>query len=295
MVLIGSSTAPSARYVVRELPTAIIPLVRFGLSGLILLPFVWRSEALRKMIRHDWPRLLITAACCVPINQTFFLNGAKLAPTTHVALIYAACPLVVLALATAVKQETFAVSRLLGVLASVLGLLIIAVGNLGDTTKTGQTVALGDLLLIGAVVSWGAYLTAGKPLISRYGSFPVLAATFLFGSLLDLPIALIGLPNLASLADVSTRAWISLAHLTFVVTILGLLFQNLALHKLDASQVATFGNLSPLLTMVWGHLLFGDRLTPVLAVGGAFIMLGLFSTNRSPRKPLTTRRIPVLK
>ncbi len=295
MVLIGSSTAPAAKYVVQELPVGLIPLARFGLSGLILLPFVWRSVPFRRMLRHDLPRLLLTAACCVPINQTFFLNGAKLAPTTHVALIYSACPLVVLALATALKQERFAMGRLMGVLSSVVGLGVIALGNLGNATATGRDVALGDLILIGAVISWGAYLTVGKPLISRYGSLPVLAGTFLFGTLLDLPIAAWTARSWTSLSAVSPWAWVALGHLTLVVTILGLLFQNLALHKLDASQVATFGNLSPLLTMVWGNLLFGDRLTPTLALGGGLIMLGLFNTNRAAKRPVVVAGVSVVK
>ena len=295
MVLIGSSTAPAAKYVVHELPVGLIPLVRFGVSGLILLPFVWRSVPFRRMLRDDLPRLLLTASLCVPINQTFFLNGARLAPTTHVALIYSACPLIVLALATALRQERFAIGRLAGVLLSVVGLLVIAAGNLGNSSSLGRDIALGDLILIGAVASWGGYLTVGKPLIGRYGSLPVLAGTFLFGSLLDLPIAAWTFGSWTSLATVSPRAWVALVHLTLTVTILGLLFQNLALQRLDSSQVATFGNLSPLLTIVWGHLLFGDRLTPALALGGTLILLGLLGTNRSSKRHRVAPEVSALK
>ena len=180
-------------------------------------------------------------------------------------------------------------------LSSVVGLLVIAAGNLGNAANTGRDVALGDLILIGAVASWGAYLTVGKPLIVRYGSLPVLAGTFLVGSLLDLPIAAWTSGSWTSLSGVSTRAWVALAHLTVTVTILGLLFQNLALQRLDASQVATFGNLSPLLTIVWGHLLFGDRLTPALAIGGGLIMLGLLGTNRTSRRPRVVPGVSALK
>ncbi len=291
MVLIGSSTAPSARYVVHEIPVGLIPLIRFGISGLVLLPFVWRSEGFRRMLRNDLPRLLITGACCIPINQFFFLNGARLAPTTHVALIYAACPLVVLALATVLRQEHFAVNRLLGVLSSMLGLFVIALGNFNGQAAGGSDVARGDLLLIGAVTSWGAYLTVGKPLVGRYGSLPVLAGTFLFGSLLDVPIAFWNMNSWPPFSGVSNRAWLALLHLTFIPTIFGLWFQNLALHKLDSSQVATFGNLSPVLTMIWGALLFGDRLTPTLALGGTLIMVGLFGTNRGPKRIVIPRPV----
>ena len=284
MILIGSSTAPSAKYIVRELPTGFVPLVRFGCAGLVLLPIVWRSPAFRRMLRRDLKRLLLTAALCVPINQAFFLNGTKLAPTTHVALIYSSCPLIVLGLATLIGQERLAAGRLLGVLSSVAGLLVIAVGNVAGSA-TGRDVFLGDMFLVGAVVSWGAYLTAGKLLVARYGSLPVLAGTFFFGGLLDIPVALATVGSWGSFANVSPRAWIALAHLTVVVSIFGLFFQNQSLQKLDASQVATFGNLAPLLTIVWGGLLFGERLTPILALGGGLIFLGLFGANRPTRHP----------
>jgi drug/metabolite transporter (DMT)-like permease len=286
MVLIGSSTATAVKFVVREVPVGLIPLVRFGLSGLVLLPIVWRSDAFRRMIRNDLPRLALTAACCVPINQSFFLNGTKLVPTVHVALIYAAVPLVVLVLATAIGQERLTVGRLFGVLASVVGLCVIALGNLRDTSAAGRDFLLGDFILIGAVISWGAYLTVGKPLVARYGSLPVLAATFLVGSLLDLPIAAWTYGSWPPLAGISIRSWAALGYLSLIVSILGLLFQNLSLRRLDASQVATFGNLSPLLTIVWCHLLLGERITPMLAVGGALILVGVFGTSPPSRRPL---------
>ena len=91
MVLIGSSTATAAKFAVKELPVGLVPIVRFGVAGLVLLPFLWRDGAWRRMLREDGRRAVLTAAFCVPINQAFFLNGTRLAPTTHVGLIYAVC------------------------------------------------------------------------------------------------------------------------------------------------------------------------------------------------------------
>src|SRR5262249_52824120 len=78
MVVIGSATAPAAKLAVRELPIGLIPVIRFGLAGLCLLPLVWRGGALGRMLREDGGRLLLTSALCVPVNQSFFLNGARL-------------------------------------------------------------------------------------------------------------------------------------------------------------------------------------------------------------------------
>ncbi len=283
MVLIGSSTATAAKFAVRELPVELLPIARFGVAGLALLPLVWGRGTLRALFRQDGPRLLAAAALCVPINQSFFLNGTRLAPTTHVGLIYATCPLVVLVLATLLGQERLVRGRLLGILVCVSGAGVIALGNLWRGAGSGADGLRGDLLLIGAVTSWGAYLTVNKPLVARHGALVVLAGTFLVGSALALPIALVTASDWPSrLASASFRAWGSVVYLALVVSVVGLACQNVALRWLDASQVATVGNAAPLLTVLWGVSLLGETMTPALVAGGALTLGGIVWTGRGP-------------
>ena len=129
MVIFGSTTAAAARYIVRELPPVWVPVVRFGISGLLLLPVVADRRVLSRLFRRDWPLLLVAAAMCVPINQGFFLNAARLGPTSHVGLFYATSPLVVLLLAWSLRLERPDLGRLWGVLASVAGVCIIGIGS----------------------------------------------------------------------------------------------------------------------------------------------------------------------
>jgi drug/metabolite transporter (DMT)-like permease len=282
MVLIGSSTATAAKFAVRELPLGLVPLARFGIAGLCLLPVVLRRGRFMRLLREDWRRLLVAALFCVPINQTFFLGGTRLAPTTHVGLIYAMCPLVVLVMATAIGQERLVAGRVLGIATTVAGALVIALGNLFNGGGAGgQATLWGDLLLLGAVVSWGAYLTTNKPLVQKHGSLEVLAGTFLLGSLLELPITLATMPSWPPLGGVSRAAWLGLLHMAVIVTVIGLACQNAALRRFDASQVATVGNAAPLLTILWGVWLLGESITPTLIIGGVLILGGILETGRS--------------
>ena len=283
MVLIGSSTATAAKFAVRDLPWGLLPLVRFGVAGLCLVPVAARGGGLVRVFRDDLPGLALAGALCVVVNQAFFLNGTKLAPTSHVGLIYAACPLVVLALAWASGQERPSPRRLAGVLASVLGVALIALESLWRGGAGGPSTLRGDLMLVGAVASWGAYLTASKPLVARHGPLPALAGTFLVGTALHLPVALATVPGWPPLSGAPASAWWGLAYLSLVVSLVGLAFQNLAMSRLDASQVASFGNVAPLLTVVWGAWLFGESVTPALAVGGALTLGGLVWTGPNPR------------
>ena len=142
MVLIGSTTAPAAKYVVQDFPVFLIPLMRFALAALCLLPVVWARGGLGRLIRQDGWRLLLTAALCVPVNQGFFLSATRLVPTSHVGLFYATCPLVVLLLAWATRLERPDRARLWGVLTSVGGIVVIGLGHLwgnnGGAAGTGR-------------------------------------------------------------------------------------------------------------------------------------------------------------
>jgi drug/metabolite transporter (DMT)-like permease len=293
MILFGSTTAAAARYIVRELPPVWVPIVRFGVAGLVLFPVVADRKVLLGIFRRDWPLLIVAAAMCVPINQGFFLNAARLGPTSHVGLFYATSPLVVLLLAWTLKLENPDAGRLWGVLSSVAGVCIIGLGSLwssgGPSAETRATM-LADLLLVGAVLSWGAYLTVSKPLVMRHGSLPTLTVTFLVGSLLDLPIALTSSPTIPRLAQVTPTAWTALAILTLIITPVNLACQNLAMRRLDASQVANFSNVSPVLTVVWGAWLFGESISPSLVVGGALTLAGVFWTGLSRPQRVPARK-----
>jgi drug/metabolite transporter (DMT)-like permease len=144
-----------------------------------------------------------------------------------------------------------------------------------------------DGLLVGAVISWAIYIILSKPLVVRHGALPVLAGTFLLGSLLSVPIAIFSLPAWPAIGHVSSTAWLALAFLTFFVTPLGQACQNLALSRLDASQVANFSNASPILTVVWGIWLFGEALTPALLIGGILTFGGISCASRRLRRPPT--------
>jgi drug/metabolite transporter (DMT)-like permease len=288
MVLFGSTTAPAARYVVHSLPLQSIPSLRFGLACLCLLPLVWIKGGLGRLIRQDGWRLVLAAALCVPINQAFFLGATKLGLTSHVALFYATCPLVVLLLAWSFRMERPNFARLAGVLLSVAGIVVIGIGHYLEHRSTGgdaaHSVVLSDLLLLGAVASWGGYIVVSKPLIVRHGAMTVLAGTVLTGFLLSVPFAFLDFPSLNSLRQVPFSAWTGLIFLGLCITPFAWAYQNLALRSFDASQVATFSNASPILTVIWGMWLFGEVLTPTLVAGGAMTLGGIYWACRPRRR-----------
>lgn len=287
MIFVGSTTAPFAQLAVRQLPVSLVPLLRFGFAAVCLAPFLKGAGAsnVKRLIVEDWRRLSVVAACCVPINQWFFLNAARLGTNSHVGLFYATVPLVVWVLAWWLGHEPLDLGRLGGIVASIAGVLVIGLGNaLGGeawSPERAREVMISDILLVGAVISWGAYVALSRPLIIKHGALPVLAGTFLLGFALQIPIAALGVFQWPAMLRAATAsAWISLAILALAITPLNLALQNLALKQLDASQVATFSNIAPVLTVVWGVSFFGEPLSPALLVGGLLTLGGVVWTSR---------------
>ena len=93
-----------------------------------------------------------------------------------------------------------------------------------------------------------------KPLVVRHGAMTVLAGTVLVGCVLSAPFAFLELPSLSSLRQVPASAWLALLFLGLVITPFAWAYQNLALRSFDASQVATFSNASPVLTVDLGNV-----------------------------------------
>ena len=299
MVVLGSTTSPLAQVAVRQLPIGLVPLLRFGSATLCLLPFIGIGS-IHRLIREDWQRLVVVAACCVPLNQFFFLTAAKLGTNAHVGLFYATVPLVVWTLAWLLGHEALDLSRLGAILISIAGVLVIGLGNIlgaDASTSPAQTrnVMIADILLVGAVLSWGAYVALSRPLVIRHGALPTLAGAFLTGCLLQLPVAALTAPSWApQVRAASTSAWVCLAVLAFAITPINLALQNLALRRLDASQVAAFSNAAPVLTVVWGVCLFHEVLSPALVVGGTLTLAGVFWTSRpAPRRTPKSAPHPV--
>ena len=227
MVLVGSTTAPAARYIVHSLPLSLIPVLRFGLACLCLVPLVWVKGGLGRLIRQDGWRLVLAAA---PLRA----HESSLLPGRHQAGADLSCgtflrnnPARRLAAGLGLPHgERPDFGRLSGVLLSVAGIVVIGIGHyLEQSSHRGaaaQSVVLSDLLLVGAVVSWGSYIVVSKPLIQRHGAMTVLAGTvlvgfllsvLLVGFLLSVPFGFLQLPSFASLARVPASAWLGLLFL----------------------------------------------------------------------------------
>jgi drug/metabolite transporter (DMT)-like permease len=272
-VTIGSVTFLVAKRALHEIHPVTLLVCRFALSALFfcVLLTVYPGRALPPRNAKAWKGILLLGLLGGPLNQGLFLWGLVQSTPAHAALLYALTPLLVYLFGIWRGREHQSRRTLVGIALAFCGVAILLLGR-GLGAALGPMI--GDLFILGGVSAWALYTTEGKELTAQYGAVRATSWSMIAAGILILPLApfYVSVPKLASASPIALGSILYLAALTSVVAYLLWYF---ALSRLEASKVAVFANLQPVLTALaaWGFL--GEPLTWEIGVGGVLVLLGV--------------------
>lgn len=241
----------------------------------ILLVLAWWLEKPRwQDALREWPLHLLQAVLGM-VGYTLFLYAALDTTSPVTASVITALNPAVIALAAVIfLGERIRKLGALGILISFAGVLIVVLGR--DGLATGLVFVPGDLLMVGAISVWTAYV-----IVSRRVKSPPITATAIQASMsavVLIPVVLIvGLPLLET--SPSEEAWWGLAWIIVFPSALAYLFWNIAVGNLGPSRTGVFLNLLPVFTALIA-LAFGDVITIGQVVGGIVVLAGVYVTTR---------------
>jgi drug/metabolite transporter (DMT)-like permease len=133
-----------------------IAALRFGVSGLLLLPYLWRKGLATE--RLGWVGLAALVLGCGAPMVLLVNAGLLFAPAAHAgALFSGVVPIMVALLAAPILHEAFTSAKRVG-LALVLAGVIGIVWSAGGTIGTQQNI--GHLLFLGGALLWACYTVA---------------------------------------------------------------------------------------------------------------------------------------
>jgi drug/metabolite transporter (DMT)-like permease len=254
--------------------TTLPPLVLAGLrvaSAALLLEVIRRAARDPLPGRADRGVFVLLALLGVSLNQVFFILGLSLTTAINTAVLTATIPVFTLAVALVLRHERFRPRALLGLGFALSGALVLL--NLQKFDWRSDFVK-GDLLLLANCLSYSLYLVLGRPVMARYRAPTAIAAVFLYGTL---PILLVAAPSFARFAParVTPLAWWSLAAIVVLSTVLPYLLNSWALARTEASRVALYVFLQPLIGAALAIVVLNEQLTLRTVVAAALIFAGL--------------------
>jgi drug/metabolite transporter (DMT)-like permease len=254
-----------------------IAALRFGVAGLLLLPYVLNKGFAAE--RLGWLGL---AAIVLGGGAPVLLANAGLmfAPAAHAgALFPGVMPLAVAILAALILHEPFTGAKRLGFVLILLGVLCIAAGA-GEPLGSAQT--FGHALFLGSAMAWACYTVAMRR--ARLDGLHAAGIAAVGGLVLYLPAYLF-----VEGMSLFKAAWGDLVLQAFVqgllTAIVSLVFYGRAVRILGASSGAAFAALSPAMTAVMAIPVLGEWPAAIDWIAIASISIGVYVVSGGPLPP----------
>jgi drug/metabolite transporter (DMT)-like permease len=286
MVFIWSLNYVFGKYALLHMDGLTLAAFRLVMAGVLIVPVylvVYFAGTRRQGFpMRDWPALVWLALFGVVLNQGCFTLGLSLTSAGHSAIIVGTAPVVVLLLARWRGLETLGLGRVIGMAIAFTGIIILTSEHVAHFGPPGLRAhpLLGDLFTLLGVIGFSVYTVWGKELAARYDSIAMNAFNQAAAAVIVLPLAIRQAMHM-DIRAIGWRGWADVFYMAAMSSIVGYVIFYWALRRMPASRLAAFSYLQPLVVILLGAVLLGERLTPHVALGGSLALAGVYLTEHS--------------
>lgn len=251
-----------------EFPPLFFLGLRFLAIALLLIPFVARPT------RKQLGPILAISVFLSALNFGLFYIGLGLGTGSVTAVAYQLATPFIILLSWPMLGERPSLRTAAGVLLSFIG-VVAASGGISVN-------AIATVLVVAAAFAYAV----GNVLTKRHGPFDSLMLVA-WMSLFTVPQAMIASfvlerGQLASFATADAYGWLALVYTVLIGGVVGFGLWFWLIARCSMGRVAPFGLLMPVFATMSSVLFLGDRLTPMLVVGGLVALVGVAVTQRRP-------------
>lgn len=277
----------AGKIALRTLPSAAVASFRVFLGGAAMLPAYFISSRMpafadarktrsRGFTGHDLWTFFYLGFFGVVINQMCFAIGLNRTSVSHGAVIVGMAPVYTLALAVIFRIEKATLRKLFGIALAFAGIAVLAAQN--GMTKRSSSLE-GDAIMMAGAVGFAIYSVLGKRVAARYDALTMTSFNHFTGAVVALPIVLYQARLLlinARWRQIPWQSWTSVLYMAIFSSAVGYVLYFWLLKYLQASQLAAFTYLLPVIATILGIVLLGERGSVMELVGGALALAGVY-------------------
>ena len=277
--LVWGSTYLAIAIAVETLPPLLSAGIRFLFAGLLVVCwFALRGQ--RASLRVTWAQLASAAlvgTLLLASGNGLVVLAERTVPSGLTALIIASVPLWLQVLRR-LAGERIPRATILGVAAGFGGVLFLVVPR----GVSGETDALGLLMLVGATISWAIGTFISPRLRMPRDPLASTGLQMLAGGVVLTLVALVtGEAAHLDLAAYSARSLAALAYLVVFGSLVAFTAYTWLLQHAPVSQVSTYAYVNPVVAVVLGAIVLAEPITPSVIIGAAVIVAAVaFIVNR---------------
>jgi drug/metabolite transporter (DMT)-like permease len=279
-----ASTFVVTKAVFAEVSPLAFAFVRFALMtvlafGILVLRSHGRFPAIR---RTDLLRFAVAGVTGYTLYQLGFVLGLDHTSPFSSSLLIAMVPFFTMVFLT-LSGERQPRPAWIGLAIGLIGVVIFLADKIGSPGSL-----LGDVLSLGAAVSFAIYGLINRPLVRAYTPEAYTAYALLAGAI---PLLVISTP--AALAQnwgaISPWGWVAILYMVVLPVYVAYMLWNWAIARRGAATATSLSLLVPILSGLFSVLLFGEQFGFIKLLGAAFVLTGLVVVRYAP-KPASTSK-----
>jgi drug/metabolite transporter (DMT)-like permease len=259
--------------VLRELPPLTLVFLRVALAAVMLLPLLWLYRIRFPAGPSGWKPYFAIGFLNNVLPFALIVTGQTYIPSGLASILNATTPLFAVVVMAVAGEEKLLARRIAGVVAGLIGVIILHGGGLGF--ESGQGV--GILLCLAAALSYGLSALLARRLLAN--SPPLGTATFqmLASAVMMTPVAgLVERPWQLPMPGLTT--WFAVIGLAALSTALAYIVFFQILRRSGATNVMLVTLLIPVTAILLGYLVLGEQISPreiagALVIGSALLLI----------------------
>jgi drug/metabolite transporter (DMT)-like permease len=297
VVIVWAFNFIAAKVGLRYLPPLTMASFRVTLAGLSMVPAYlvcsrWPAFANARpmrsqgLTRRDLWTFAYLGFFGVVVNQMCFTMGLRYTSVSHAAVIVGMGPIYTLILAVLFRLERATWHKVVGMAIALVGIAVLASEN-GISARSPSL--LGDAITMSGSIGFATYAVLGKRVAGRYDALTMVAFNHFAGAIIILPVALRQARQLGPFSRwraIPWPAWAAVVFMAVFSSALAYLLYFWLLRYLEASQLSAFTYLLPVLAVILGILLLGERGSLMQIIGGILALGGVYWVESGRESPV---------
>ena len=248
--------------------TFTVLFIRFGISAVFMtVILLLRKEHFpsRRILGQ-----LVGMGALGYVGQSFlYMTAIKYASSGLVALLLYLYPMFVFILSVLVLREKVNAVKIIALILALVGSALTVDPNGGQL--------VGALMAIGAALIYSIYIIVGTNVMKHVSA--VQSSAIIFASA-GVVYGALTFANGAHLPE-SNSGWLAMLGIITLSTIIPVVTFLAGLERIGPTNAAMLSTLEPVVTVLLAAWLFGDKLPPLVMVGGGLILVAVILLTRS--------------
>ena len=277
VVALWGSLYVGNRVILGYMPVLWLLFFRFAISAAVLIPVTIKRGLLQPQ-KQDWGRFLLVGAVGYYASNALLTLCTSLTNASLSSLLNSMNPIFMLVFAYFLLGEKITPRKVL-VIAVAIGGAAVIVGGPGNNVNV-----IGLFCAVASVVLWSFNSIFMKSLTSKYDPLTVTAYGMGIAAVFSLPTAFIESKVSGQGVTLAAEPVLWLLFVALACTAFAHMMWNFCLAHQEAGHCAAFYPVQPMVSMLLGVVLLGEKITPSFLLGSALIIASVVLNSMPERK-----------